>query len=134
MDDQSDDRKKVTGPRVEVITRSGNRRWPDELKAQIVAVSHLPGAVVAEVARRFECRPQQVHDWRRMAREGLLTLPAPGEAAFASIMIADKRSVEVGSARRTGVEIESKGVVVRLPETVSGARIGEIARALRQAL
>ena len=51
MDDQSDDRKKVTGPRVEVVTRSGNRRWPDELKAQIVAVSHLPGAVVAEVAR-----------------------------------------------------------------------------------
>ena len=132
MDDQSDDRKLATVPRVEIITGSGRRRWPDEVKAQIVAVSLLPGAVVTQVARRFECRPQQVHDWRRQAREGLLTLPTAGEAAFASIMLADRRPVDAAAAgRRLGVEIESMGVIVRLPETASGARIAEIARALR---
>lgn len=41
----------------------GRRRWPDEVKAQIVTESLEPGAVVTHVARRHGCRPQQVHDW-----------------------------------------------------------------------
>ena len=38
--------------------------------------SFAPGAVVAEVARRHDMRAQQVHGWRRDAREGRLILPA----------------------------------------------------------
>ena len=64
-----------------------------------------------------------------------MTLPVPVDAAFASIMIADNRPVDAAAAagRRLGVEIERKGVIVRLPETAAVARIAEIARALRQA-
>lgn len=45
-------------------------------RASIVAESFAPGAAVAEVARRHGARAQQVHGWRRDAREGRLVLPA----------------------------------------------------------
>ncbi len=91
MDDHSDDPKPVR--RVEVITGMGRRRrWSDEEKARIVTESFAPGAVVAEVARRHDARAQQVHGWRRDAREGRLVLPAeerPNESAsFVPVVIA----------------------------------------------
>ncbi len=71
----SDDPKPVR--RIEVFTgASRRRRWGAEEKARIVAESFAPGAVVAEVARRHDARAQQVHGWRRDAREGRLVLPA----------------------------------------------------------
>lgn len=63
--------------RVEVVEpRRGNRRWPNEMKARIVAESFQPGARVVDVARRHNIVPHQLSDWRRMAREGNLVLPA----------------------------------------------------------
>jgi transposase-like protein len=48
----------------------GRCRWPDELKARIVLESFAPDAVVTQVAQRRGCRPQQIHDWRRLAPDG----------------------------------------------------------------
>ncbi|MCK1403881.1 transposase [Bradyrhizobium sp. 76] len=76
MDDHSDDIRRPLSPRVEVYAGVGRKQWPDDLKAQIVAESLEPGAIVTDVARRHGCRPQQVHDWRRRARLGQLVLPA----------------------------------------------------------
>ena len=76
MDDPSDDIRRPLPPRIEVYAGVGRKRWPDELKAQIVVESFRPGAVVTDIARRHGCRPQQVHGWRRMARLGQLVLPA----------------------------------------------------------
>lgn len=75
MDDHSDDIRRPLSPRIEVYTGVGRRRWPDDLKAQIVVESFQPGAIVTDIARRHGCRPQQVHAWRRMARLGQLALP-----------------------------------------------------------
>ncbi|WP_409192030.1 transposase [Bradyrhizobium sp. RDM4] len=79
MDDHSDDIRRPLSPRIEVYAGGGRKQWPDDLKAQIVADSLEPGAIVTDVARRHGCRPQQVHDWRRRARSGQLVLPAAGE-------------------------------------------------------
>ena len=46
---------------VEIVEpRLGNRRWPDEVKARIVAESFQPGARVGEVARRHDIIPHQL--------------------------------------------------------------------------
>ncbi|WP_404538484.1 transposase [Bradyrhizobium sp. USDA 223] len=76
MDDHSDDIRRPVTQRIEVYAGAGRKQWPDDLKAQIVAESLEPGAVVTDIARRHGCRPQQVHDWRRRARSGQLVLPA----------------------------------------------------------
>src|SRR3954447_20541648 len=71
MIDVNDDAKGGGYRRVEVLTGPGRRRkWSDDDKARIVAETLEPGAVVAEVARRWQVCPQQVHGWRRERRVG----------------------------------------------------------------
>jgi transposase-like protein len=55
--------------------RARRRRWSGDVKAQIVAESYAPGAVVCEVARRHEISPQLLSAWRKAARHGLLKPP-----------------------------------------------------------
>lgn len=46
-----------------------------------MAESFQPGARVVDVARRHDIIPHQLSDWRRMARQGKLVLPADFMAA-----------------------------------------------------
>ncbi|MEQ1609292.1 MAG: transposase [Hyphomonadaceae bacterium] len=68
---------------------TGRRKWPDEVKARIVAETLSPGARVCEVARRHGVAPQYLTTWRRLAREGRLTLPANGSASFVPLVVGD---------------------------------------------
>jgi transposase len=71
MVDISDDAKDGGYRRVELLTGPGRRRkWSDDDKARIVAETLRPGAVVADVARRWQVSSQQVFTWRREMRAG----------------------------------------------------------------
>ena len=115
----------VVGPR-------GSRRWPDDVKARIVAESLLPGATVASVARRYDMRPNHLSMWRRMARDGKLVLPNLEGVDFVPVQMDVPAPVtDVPLAVHSGTMDVIKGnVVVRLDAGTSAARIAEIVSAL----
>ncbi|RYB04372.1 IS66-like element accessory protein TnpA [Lichenibacterium ramalinae] len=64
--------------RVEVLSGVERRRqWSDDEKARIIEETLVPGARVAEVARRNAVSASLVFGWRRLARDGLLGRGGP---------------------------------------------------------
>ena len=128
---------------IEVVQRTrGYRRWPDEVKARIVAESFQPGARVADVARRHDLAAHQLSDWRRQAREGRLVLPAGAMAGVASDALPAFVPVSVepedvgppADAGRTNgvITIEiGNDLVLRVPGDVPPERAAAVVRALR---
>lgn len=136
--------------RYEVVEpRRGNRRWPDDMKARIVAESFEPGVRVADVARRHDVVPHQLSFWRRQAREGILALPfeamsgpseiGDGEPAFVPLAIAVEPSETVNvmappqpSAVLPVLTLEiGADVVMRVPGDVPVERVAALVQAVR---
>ncbi|TCP61462.1 transposase, partial [Rhodovulum bhavnagarense] len=117
-----------------VIYEDGRRRWPDEVKARVVAETLRPGATVNSVARKYELRANHVSEWRRLARDGKLVLPAlDDEPAFAPLVLCDGGMSPEGPASATvaeRIEIVSGAVVLRLDAATPAGRVAEIVRAL----
>ncbi|WP_137136457.1 transposase [Rhizobium sp. FKY42] len=136
--------------------RRGNRRWPDDVKARIVAESLERGARVVDVARRHGVVASQLSDWRRQVRDGILALPlaAPttpsshdgGEPAFVPLAIAaeslepagplslPKLACEVPQAGSSVLTLEiGSDVVMRVPCDVPVDRVAALVRAVRGA-
>jgi transposase len=128
---------------IEVVQRTrGYRRWPDDVKARIVAESFQPGARVADVARQHDLAAHQLSDWRRQAREGRLVLPAdamariPSDAlpVFVPVLVEPEDVGGPMDADRTSgvITIEIGGdLVLRVPGDVPAKRAAALARALR---
>ena len=121
------------------IYASGQRRWPDEVKAQAVAETLRPGATDNEVAARFGIKANHLSSWRRMAKDGELVLPAAdddgSEGVFAPLVVRDEvpppSSGAAGDTRVTvEVQISVGDVVLHLDADTSAGRIAEIVRAL----
>ncbi len=109
-----------------------NRKWPDELKARIVAETLLPGSTVNVVARRHGVPANHLSSWRTLARTGRLVLPAPEDPAeFASLIVGP---VDVAPLSKTGAqdrpEIVMGAVVIRLEAGASAERIVSVVRGL----
>lgn len=121
--------------RIAVVQQTrGYRKWPEEVKARIVAESFRPGVRVVDVARRHGVLAHQLSDWRRQARQGLLALPEDAveglEAAFVPLAV----EPEVSTAAFVGtITIEVSGdVVLRVPGDVPPERAAALVRALRE--
>ena len=136
MDDHSDEIRRPLSPRIEVYAGVGRKQWPDDLKAQIVAESLEPGAVVTDIARRHGCRPQQVHDWRRRARLGQLVLPAAaGALSFVPLVSESSPSAAAapsGSPEAAAVTVEFLGARVEVRGTPGLAVLSDVFVALRR--
>ncbi len=130
MVDQTDDPSALVVRRIEVLSDNiGRRRWPTELKARIVAESFAPGAIIAEVARRYGTRAQQVHDWRRLARAGKLALPEDAPA-FVPIVAAPENAISPAPASNSMIEVAIGGATLRAP--ADAATLAALIAALRR--
>ena len=137
MDDVNDDAKGGYR-RVEVLTGPGRRRqWSDEAKARIVAEAMVPGAVVSQIARRWQICPQQVFAWRRAALQGHSTELAETGPAFVPIIEAPPVAEQPPAAKLTAwtpeIEIDVGGVKVRGATGIDTKTLTAVLRAVRAA-
>ena len=113
---------------------AGRRRWPGDVKARIVAETLEPGATVRGVADRYGLRANRVSEWRRLAKDGKLILPAAAApSGFAPLMLCDEEPSAPSSAGGGGaplIEIAVGTVMIRLDAGTPTARIAEIVRAV----
>jgi transposase len=110
-------------------SRSGRRLWSTEQKGRIVRESLAPGARVADVARKYGLRSQQLTHWRRAARSGRLALVTDEPAEFVEIALEDLAAHRKTEAK---IEIVVGKVLLRLERDVASTRIAEIVTALER--
>lgn len=115
-----------------IFSADGRQRWPDDVKAQIVAETLLPGATVNDVAAKYGLKPNHVSSWRRMAKDGDLVLPIlEEEAAFAPLVIfEDPPSASDVAPSTQPIEITTGDLLIKLDGATPAARVAEIIRAL----
>ncbi|NNH32541.1 transposase [Rhizobium sp. SEMIA 4085] len=68
-------RPSVALARATLHEREAHRRWPDEVKAQIVSESLRPGVTVNEGAERHALKANHLSSWRTLARQVKTSLP-----------------------------------------------------------
>jgi len=129
--------------RIEVLEgRSGRRLRSETERARIAAESLVPGAKVADVARRHGVTRWQVYDWRRKLRSGDLAVPAEAmqEPMFAALVVEQpepappKPERKSGSERRLSrIELVVDGVIVRVRSDVDEDQLTGMVRAIRAA-
>ena len=112
----------------------GKRRWPDEVKAHIVAETLVDGVTVKGVAERYDIVPSHVSDWRRQAREGKLVLPNLEGISFDPVVLDVPRPPAMSSAPFPDcddkIELVKGEVTIRLAASTPITRIAELASAL----
>lgn len=128
MDVTSDSSSFERPRRIEILNGvERRRRWTVAMKAQIVAESLVPGAIVAEVARRHDIRASQIQLWRRQAREGQLSAPP---VAFTPVVVSEAPALAEGDSA-TLVEIEAGPIRIAVRAGADVTFVEAIVRALK---
>jgi transposase len=101
------------------------RRWSADDRGRILEASFAPGAVVADVARRFDVSTSLIYKWRK-------TCLAAGAPAFAPAMLVDAPEAPLGSAQVPAILIElSGGARVNIAASAPAALVTATLKALR---
>ena len=85
--------------------RRRNKRWPKELKREIVAATCRPGASVSVVARQYDVTANQVFAWRRR----FLAEAKSSSPALVPVMITPEPDDKAAPAASETIEIEVGG-------------------------
>ena len=130
------ERKHVPEPatvhRLEIFTGAGRRRtWPAEVKARIVAESHVPGATACGVARRHGLSPQQLFAWRRVARQPRAADDRDARPPFVPDLLEPAPEAARPAREVPAVEIEVAGAVVRVRRGADARTLAAVLRAVR---
>ena len=140
MEHQNEHRMEVRGSRgvsrIEVLDGPTGRRWPDDLKARIVAESFLPGARVCDVAAKYGLIARHLSGWRGLARKGQLVVPVVSAPAFVPLVVEavypaaqDYLQADMGV-----IKVEICGAVLHVMPDCSLERAVALAAALRKVL
>jgi transposase len=115
--------------RMQIITGPERRRsWSEAQKRAVVAAAFVPGAIVADVARRADVCAGQIYRWRQeMCR---------ADRGFAEVLIAavdDAGHDRAALGPAPAIEIELAGAVrVRIPALTPPELAAAVVRALRR--
>ncbi|MGY4625457.1 IS66-like element accessory protein TnpA [Bradyrhizobium sp. USDA 4486] len=117
--------------RLEVLEGPSGRRVRSEAeRARIVAKSLLPGAQVAEVARKHGATRWQIYDWRRRFRQrGELPSSEAPQPRFAALVV--EGPFEERHVPTVKLEIAIGDVVVRTDAAIDGEQLSRVIRAVR---
>ncbi len=141
MEHQNEHRMEVRGSkgvsRIEVLDGpTGRRRWPDDLKARIVAESFQPGARVCDVAAKYGLIARHLSGWRGQARKGELVVPIDVAPAFVPLVIEPSApdTAAVALADTGVIRVEICGAVLHVAPDCSPERAAALVAALRKVL
>lgn len=121
--------------RIEVLDGpTGRRRWPDDLKARIVAESFQPGARVCDVVAKYGLIARHLSGWRGQARKGELVVPINAAPAFVPLVIEPMADAAAAPVDTGVIRVEICGTVLHVAPNCSPERAAALAAALRKAL
>jgi transposase len=90
---------------------------------------------VTEVARRWQVSPQQVFDWRRQARQALVSATTTAEPSFVPVVAEPPAPApEATSApvrHSSSIEVKLAGAVLRVAPGTDEALLMTVLRAIR---
>ena len=107
-----------------------HRRWREDDRQRILAAAFVPGASVAEVARRHDVATSLIYKWRRQALSS-----NGGEMLFAPAVVVDEPRpipMKATSEDRPAIKVElSDGTRVSIGVTAPASLVTVTLRALR---
>jgi transposase len=103
------------------------RRWPPDERSRILAAAFAPGAIIADISRRYEVATSLIYKWRRQA------LATESGAAFAPAVLADEPTHRTSLASETAaIDVElASGARVSISASAPAALVTAVLRALQ---